>query len=56
MDRTNGAGQTPGQVLECVLEERESLKRKDEARRARRSRRPSIGRGGRVIAHVNSDY
>lgn len=25
--QTNGAGQTPGQVLDCILEERERLKR-----------------------------
>lgn len=35
MDRTNGAGQTPVQVLNYVLEDRERLKPEDEARRAR---------------------
>lgn len=57
MDRTNGAGQTPGEVLDCVLIERERLKREDEVRRARWGRHPSIGQGrGRVVAYVNSGY
>jgi hypothetical protein len=57
MDQTNGAGQTPGQVLHCILEEQERLKQKDEARRARRGRHSSIGQGrGRVVAYVNSGY
>jgi hypothetical protein len=54
MDRTNDAGQTPGQILDCVLEEREKLRREDEARRARRGR---IEQGrGRVFAYVDSGY
>lgn len=57
MDRINGAGQTPRQVLGCVLEERERLQREDEARRARRGRHPSIGRNrGRVVAYMDSGY
>jgi ankyrin repeat protein len=54
MDRTNDAGQAPGQILDCVLEEREKLRREDEARRARRGR---IEQGrGRVFAYVDSGY
>jgi ankyrin repeat protein len=57
MDQTNIAGQTPKQVLDCVLEEREGQQQREAAKRAKWGEDPIIRQDrGRVVTYVNSGY